>query len=77
VLERGMETQWLFTLLNLLYWAIAYPLLMVTYWIIGLLYWIFSPLIHLGHFIVQAGLLPLRFLAKLEVSQMFHDLFTH
>jgi hypothetical protein len=66
-----METQWLFTLLNVLYWAIAYPLLLVIYWILVFLYWIASPLIYLGHFVVQAGLLPVRFLAKLEVTFWF------
>jgi hypothetical protein len=66
-----METKWLSTLLNVLYWAIAYPLLLVIYWILILLYWIASPLIYLGHFIVQAVLLPVRFLAKLEVRSLF------
>jgi hypothetical protein len=63
-----METQWLFPLLNVLYWTIAYPLLLVIYGILIFLYWIASPLVYLGHFLVQAGLLPIRFLAKLEVT---------
>jgi hypothetical protein len=66
-----MEMQWLFTLLNILYWAVAYPLLLVIYWILVLLYWIASPLIYLGHFIVQVGSLPISVLAKLEVRLLF------
>jgi hypothetical protein len=66
-----MEMRWLFPLLNVLYWATVYPLLAVTYWTLTLLYWIASPLIHLSHFVIQAGLLPFRFLAKLEVRQIF------
>ena len=62
-----METQLLFIPLNVLYWAIAYPLLLVIYWILVFLYWIASPLIYLGHFLIQAGLLLIHILAKLEV----------
>ena len=65
--EPRMGTQWLFALLNVLYWTISYPLLLVIYSILIVLYWIASPLIHLGHFMVQAGLLPFHILAKLEV----------
>ena len=72
-----MKIQWLFTLLNVLFWAITYPLLLVIYWILILLYWITSPLIFLGHFIVQAGLLPFRLLAKLEVRTVYQHGFIH
>jgi low affinity Fe/Cu permease len=68
-----METKWLSTLLNVLYRTMAYPLLLVIYWILVLLYWIASPLIYLGHFIIEAGLLPVRFLAKLEVRSLFEE----
>jgi len=66
-----METQLLFIPLNVLYWAIAYPLLLVIYWILVFLYWIASPLIYLGHFLIQAGLLLIHILAKLEVMLLF------
>jgi hypothetical protein len=70
-----MEMQWLSTLFNVLYWVIAYPLLVLIYWIFTLLYWIASPLIYLGDFTIQAGLIPFRFLAKLEVRPMFPTVF--
>src|ERR1700733_12338636 len=70
-----MEMQWLSTLFNVLYWVIAYPLLGLVYWAFTLLYWIASPLIYLGDFTIQAGLIPFRFLAKLEVRPMFQKLF--
>lgn len=57
----------MFALFNILYSAVAYPLLVIIYWILVLLCWIASPFIYLGHFIAQTGFLPIRFLAKLEV----------
>jgi len=66
-----MEMQWLLTLLNILYWVIAYPLLLVIYQVLVLLYWIALPLIYLGRFTVQAGLVPFRFLAKLETLYIY------
>jgi hypothetical protein len=67
-----MEMQWLSTLFNVPYWAIVYPLLVLIYWAFTLLYWITSPLIYLGDFTIQAGLIPLRLLAKLEVRRVFY-----
>jgi hypothetical protein len=64
------------TLFNVLYWVIAYPLLVLIYWAFTLLYWIASPFIYLGDFIIQAGLIPFRFLAKLEVRPTFQKAFS-
>jgi len=64
-----MDMHWLYAVLNLLYWLIAYPLIVILSWMLLLLYWIASPVIYLGHFIIQAGLLPIRFLAKFEVRR--------
>jgi hypothetical protein len=69
-----MEMQWLSTLFIMLYWTIVYPLLVLIYWAFTLLYWIASPLIYLGDFTIQVGLIPLRFLAKLEVRQVLYEL---
>ena len=69
-----MEMRWLSTLFNVLYWVIAYPLLVLIYWAFTLLHWIASPLIYLGDFTIQAGLIPLRFLAKLEVRRVLYEL---
>jgi len=66
-----MKVQPVFTLLNALFWTITYPLLLVVYWIVILLSWIASPLIYLGRFFVQAGLVPLRFLAKFETLYIY------
>lgn len=69
----AMESPWLLTPINVLYQAIAHPLLLVIYGILISLYWIASPLVYLGHFLVQAGSLPIHFLAKLEVTSLVDD----
>jgi hypothetical protein len=69
-----MEMRWPSALFNALCWVIAYPLLVLVYWAFTLLYWIASPLIYLGDFTIQAGLIPFRFLAKLEVRPVFQKL---
>ncbi len=66
--------QWPYAVLNLLYWLIAYPLIVILSWLLLLLYWIASPVIYLGHFLIQAGLLPIRFLAKFEVRRARKEL---
>lgn len=65
-----MNTYWLYALLNVLYWAIAYPLIVLVSWLLLLLYLIASPLLYLGHFFIQASLFPVRFLAKFEVGRV-------
>jgi len=65
-----MDTYWLYAVLNVLYWAIAYPLIVLLSWLLFLLYWIASPLLYLGHFLIQASLTPIRFLAKFEVGRV-------
>jgi len=66
-----MAMQWLWAVLNVLYWLIVYPVIVTLSWLLLLLYWIASPLIYLGHFFVRASLHPIHFLARFETLYIY------
>lgn len=48
---------------------LLYPIFWLLTWIFYIVYWILSPLIYLGYLLKEVILLPVRFLAKFEVSK--------
>jgi hypothetical protein len=48
--------------------SLTYPFIVLSHWLLVLLSFLTAPLVHLGHYAVQAFLLPFKIIAKFEVS---------
>ena len=59
-----------YQVLNLLNLVILQPLIILSLLLFAVLSWLAAPFFYVGHFLLQAALLPVKVLAKFEVSKL-------
>lgn len=60
--------RWTAVLSRIVYYT-TYPIFWLLTWLLYIVYWVLSPFIYLGYLFKQSALLPIRFLARFEVSR--------